>query len=224
MTIYKGKNMNIMVPQEFNRDKHVYVNDDFSELLKDAVLFFNGTPVIQMPPPEKFSGPGVYAIYCVAKKGLYAPYGKSINRMSYDIPIYVGKAVPPGWRQSRQLDDEKKCFSLYRRLSQHAQSIAQSKSLSLNDFVCRFSIFEGGAVDMIAAVEAAIISKYSPLWNSVVDGFGNHNPGKKRLSGKKTQWDCLHPGREWAKNMNGDEYSQREIEKRVKDFLLGKIK
>ena len=209
---------------DFDRQKHVYKNDEFSELLKDAVRFFNGTPVVQMPPPEKFAGAGVYAIYCVASKGIYAPYGQKINRLSYDTPIYVGKAVPKGWRQSRELDNQTDAKTLYNRLHQHIKSISQAKSLSIEDFKCRFVIFEGGVVDMIAAVEAALISKYSPLWNSVIDGFGNHDPGAKRVTGKKTQWDCLHPGREWAKKMNGEEFSQKDLSKRVKDFLLGKIK
>jgi len=43
----------------FDRNKHVYHNDDFSEMLKDAVRFFHGTPVFGIPPPESFSGSGV---------------------------------------------------------------------------------------------------------------------------------------------------------------------
>jgi hypothetical protein len=34
-----------MFSASFDRSKHVYVNDAFSELVKDAVRFFNGTPV-----------------------------------------------------------------------------------------------------------------------------------------------------------------------------------
>jgi hypothetical protein len=37
--------------------------------------------------------------------------------------------------------------------------------------------FEGETQNMIAAVEAALIAEKTPLWNSVVDGFGNHAPG-----------------------------------------------
>ncbi len=38
---------------QFKRDEHVYRNDKFAEFLKDAVLFFHGTPVTQLPPPER---------------------------------------------------------------------------------------------------------------------------------------------------------------------------
>ena len=42
-------------------------------------------------------------------------------------------------------------------------------------------IFSGSSVDMIAAVEAALIAEYTPLWNAVIDGFGNNPPGGKRM-------------------------------------------
>ena len=49
---------------------------------------------------------------------------------------------------------------------------------------------------MIAAPEAAVIAEHTPLWNSVIDGLGNHDSGKKRVSEKRPQWDCLHSGNE----------------------------
>ena len=205
---------------EFKREEHVYVNDEFSELLKDAVRFFHGTPVLPLPPTTPFKGAGVYAIYCIAKKGIYKPYGESINRKAYDVPIYVGKAVPPGWRQSR-ITDEMAGTALYSRLRQHAESIRQGKGLDINDFACRFAILEGDTANMIAALEAAVIADYSPLWNSVIDGFGNHDPGKRRVTGKRPQWDCLHPGRAWAMRMTGEEFSVAELRRRVTDYLMG---
>ena len=90
-----------MKEPKFRREDHVYVNSQFSELLKDALRFFHGTPVLPLPPKMPFSGAGVYAIYCIAKKGLYKTFGEKINRKYYDVPIYVGKAVPAGWRQAR---------------------------------------------------------------------------------------------------------------------------
>jgi hypothetical protein len=46
--------------------------------------------------------------------------------------------------------------------------------------------------------EALIIQRYKPLWNQVVDGFGNHDPGAGRYGGRRPLWDELHPGRDWA--------------------------
>lgn len=45
-------------PMPFERSKHVYRCDAFSELLKDAVRFFHGTPVCAFPHPgaKRFSG------------------------------------------------------------------------------------------------------------------------------------------------------------------------
>jgi hypothetical protein len=88
-----------MKSRPFDRSEHVYKNDAFAELVKDAVRFFNGTPVHTLPPPEPFLGTGVYAIYYTGKNPIYKKYAE-LNRLSYSYPIYVGKAVPKGWRQA----------------------------------------------------------------------------------------------------------------------------
>lgn len=67
----------------FKREDHIYHNEAFAELCKDAVRAFNGTPVCELPPP-RFTGSGVYAIYCTAKKGIYERYGNKVNRMGYN--------------------------------------------------------------------------------------------------------------------------------------------
>jgi hypothetical protein len=46
--------------------------------------------------------------------------------------------------------------------------------------------------------ERFLIEHYHPIWNTVVDGFGNHDPGKGRHAMKRPRWDILHPGRPWA--------------------------
>lgn len=70
----------------FDRRKHVYRNDAFVELVKDAVRFFNGTPVHTLPPPESFLGTGVYALYYIGKYPIYNRYA-DLNRLSYRYPI-----------------------------------------------------------------------------------------------------------------------------------------
>lgn len=47
---------NDMATAQFERSEHVYKNDEFAEIVKDAVRFFNGTPVHQLPPPARFRG------------------------------------------------------------------------------------------------------------------------------------------------------------------------
>jgi hypothetical protein len=210
-----------MMENIFDREKHVYRNDEFAELLKDAVRFFHGTPVFPIPPPEPFSGSGVYALYYIGKAGIYSKFGNEINRTGYNIPIYVGKAVPEGWRQSRTLEPSDNKTKLFSRIKEHSKSIQSTKNLNMADFHCRFMIFEGDARNMIAAVEAILIAEKTPLWNSVVDGFGNHAPGKERKTGRLPAWDVLHPGRGWTTQMEGDRPEVKDIQRRVKDYLVG---
>ena len=208
-------------PMPFEREKHVYRCDEFSELLKDAVRFFHGTPVCKFPPEERFAGAGVYAVYYIGKTGIYGKFGLEINREEYRLPIYVGKAEPSGWRQSRTADSEKPSNRLFDRLVQHSRNVSCAKNLKLSDFACRLMILEGPVEAMIASVEASLIAMHRPLWNSVIDGFGNHNPGNKRFGGMLTQWDALHPGRAWAKKMSGETPDVKMLNRRVKDYLVG---
>ncbi len=192
-----------MKSQSFDRTEHIYKNDAFIELVKDAVRFFNGTPVHTLPPPESFYGTGVYALYYTGNLALYKKYNE-LNRLSYNYPIYVGKAVPKGWRQSRVSDNpEKQSKELYNRLKEHNRSIVAGHGLNQDDFMCRFVIFENDGSDMIGTIEAALIKIHRPLWNVALDGFGNHTPGKGRFQQAKSDWDVIHPGRRWAEKCTG---------------------
>ena len=165
-----------MKPQAFDRSEHVYRNDAFAELVKDAVRYFNGTPVHTLPPPESFLGTGVYALYYTGSNPLYKRYAE-LNRLSYGYPIYVGKAVPKGWRQARSSDHAlNQSRELIGRLREHGRSITLGAELSLGDFMCRFIIFEEEGSDMISTIEAALIKLNKPLWNTAVDGFENTTP------------------------------------------------
>jgi hypothetical protein len=192
-----------MQKQVFDRAKHVYKNEAFVELVKDAVRFFNGTPVHLLPPPEKFTGTGVYALYYIGKNALYKKYAE-LNRLSYGYPIYIGKAVPKGWRQSRQSDNAlNQSNELFSRLKEHSRNISSGDGLDIADFYCRFVIFEEDGSDMISTIEAALIKLNRPLWNTIVDGFGNHTPGAGRFEQAKSDWDQIHPGRGWAEKCKG---------------------
>jgi hypothetical protein len=59
-----------MKSTEFDRKKHLYKSEAFVELVKDAVRFFNGTPVHTLPPSEAFLGNGVYALYYTGQNPL----------------------------------------------------------------------------------------------------------------------------------------------------------
>ena len=187
---------------KLDRKKHVYQSTKFNEIIKDTIRFFNGTPVHVLPPPDKFSGTGVYGLYYTGNFDQYKEE-TSRNRISYSSPIYVGKAVPQGWRQSRQTSNQKTSSELFRRLTEHSKSIESSKNLTLDSFHCRFMILEDESIDLIGTIEAALIRQYLPIWNSTIDGFGNHDPGSGRYEQAKSDWDVLHPGRHWASKCKG---------------------
>jgi hypothetical protein len=188
---------------EFDRKKHIYKSEAFVELVKDAVRFFNGTPIHPLPPAETFLGTGVYTLYYTGQNPIYSKYA-DLNRLAYNYPIYVGKAVPKGWRQSRISDSEiNQSRELHNRLREHSRNIMAGANLNLEEFMCRFTIFEDESSDMISTIEAALIKLTQPLWNVALDGFGNHDPGRGRYEQAKSDWDVIHPGRTWAERCNG---------------------
>ena len=210
-----------MLKRPFNRAEHLYKNDAFAELIKDAVRFFNGTPVLDMPLTERFLGAGVYALYYTGKYKPYAKYAE-LNRLAYLYPIYVGKAVPAGWRQSGHSSGSNSAQAeLFSRLRDHFKSINSSKNLAPCDFHCRFMIMEDISASMISAVEAALIKINRPLWNTIIDGFGNHNPGKGRLAGQKSKWDLLHPGRKWAEKIADNPTDPKSLFREIEAYLKG---
>lgn len=199
----------------FDRTQHVYRSEALIEIIHDTIRFFNGTPVHSIPPPENFLGAGVYALYYIGKNPLYERLYKA-NHLNFDRPIYVGKAVPRGWRQARiqQASNE-----LYTRLNEHHTSIAQAHNLREDDFRCRFMILEDSATDLIGTVEAALIRQYRPVWNSCIDGFGNHDPGSGRYAQRRSGWDTLHEGRLWAANLRPNEQDAAAIAQTLKAYL-----
>ncbi|MEN9854987.1 MAG: hypothetical protein RL186_939 [Pseudomonadota bacterium] len=204
-----------MIVPPFERSEHVYTNDAFAELVKDAIRFFNGTPVHGIDFPNRFYGTGVYALYYTGENPIYDSL-KQANRLAYDLPIYVGKAVPKGWRQGRMSDSAlNQSRGLHSRLKEHKRNIEISSGIEVDDFTCRFVIFENAGSDMISTVEAALIRLFRPLWNTTVDGFGNHTPGAGRFEQAKSDWDVIHPGRVFAEKCKGISRSRELIEKNI---------
>lgn len=208
-----------MKKQPFDLSKHVYHNQDFVELVKDAVRFFNGTPVHPLPLQDRFYGTGVYALYYTGKSQPYESYGE-LNRLEYKYPIYVGKAVPKGWRQSRISHNSNSVSAeLYTRIREHTRNIEKVSGIEADDFACRFVIFEAAGSDMIGTIEAALIKLNRPLWNSALDGFGNHTPGAGRFNQAKSDWDVIHRGREWADKCTGIPKEKDDILARITAHL-----
>ena len=152
----------------------------------DALLMRAKIPLEDI---EQFVGAGIYAI---CYYGDFAPYSPIAAN---DAPIYVGKAVPPGARKGNFGLNTEPGQALYKRLKEHAESIRRSSNIEIKDFQCRYLVVDD---IWIPLGEALLIAKFSPIWNKIIDGFGNHDPGKGRYKQLRSRWDTLHPGRSWS--------------------------
>ncbi len=172
-------------------------------------------PVHELPP-EKFIGAGVYALYYIGDLPAYAVLADVNVDGKYLCPIYVGKAVPDGARKGGQGDDVDPGLALYKRLNDHAKSISAADNLNISDFRCRFL-----AVDdiWIPLAESMTIERFKPVWNCILEGFGNHDPGKGRYNGMMPSWDCFHPGREWAKRLRPCPKTAEQLEIEIRQYL-----
>ena len=72
---------------------------------------------------------------------------------------------------------------------------------------------------MIGTIEAALIKLHRPLWNSALDGFGNHDPGSGRYNQAKSDWDVVHVGREWATRCQGEHKTLKNIMYNIKTHM-----
>lgn len=184
-----------------------------AESVAQALLNREAVP---LPPPDRFLGAGLYAIYY---SGDFPPYRRlaEVNSEKARLPIYVGKAQSEGARKGIVGVGAPTRAELYGRLGQHAKSVSAASNLSLHDFTCRFLVVED---IWVALGEWLLIERFKPLWNIVVDGFGNHDPGKGRYKGQLPLWDALHPGRAWAAKLEQPALlSQTEIVKKVETHL-----
>lgn len=173
-------------------------------------------PAVALPPPERFNGAGIYAIYYRGPHPLYSSDALE-NANDCRRPIYVGKAIPPGARMGGVGLGEEPGGVLFGRLREHADSILRAdESLALSDFLCRYLVVDD---IWIPLGESLLIQQTRPLWNEVLDGFGNHDPGKGRYKQKKSAWDVVHPGRRWAEKCAPSERTVEELERAVVERL-----
>lgn len=184
----------------------------------DAVLTKTISP---LPPAQQFNGAGIYAIYYTGNFPIYKEIALRNRNQRNETPIYVGKAVPAGARKGGFGLDIPAGPVLYRRLCEHAQSIEQTSNLQLKDFYCRYLVVDD---IWIPLGESLLIEMFSPVWNKLVDGFGNHDPGSGRYNQQESPWDVLHPGRSWAEKLQPYSKSEKQIVSMVEDFLRKHLK
>jgi hypothetical protein len=176
-------------------------------------------PVIPMAELPVFRGAGVYALYYTGKSKPYRALAKINEDGKYRVPIYVGKAVPAGSRKGGVLD-MKPGRALSNRLAEHAESLRATANLRIDDFACRFLVVDD---IWIPLGESLLMARFAPLWNSLIDGFGNHAPGSGRHAGMRPRWDVLHPGRAWAARCRERPEHAIEIEREVINHLANII-
>ncbi|MDY4063692.1 MAG: Eco29kI family restriction endonuclease [Candidatus Limiplasma sp.] len=185
---------------------------NLGESVADAAM----NTLVQHLPPEPFIGAGVYMLYYVGNNPLYTQLAERNKDGKFQSPIYVGKAVPAGARKGGFALDVDHGTALLKRLTEHSESIKTVNNLELEDFYCRFLVVDD---IWIPLAESLLIEKFAPVWNRVLDGFGNHDPGKGRHSGKMPYWDCVHPGRDWAYRLQPCAYTKQELEEKVISYL-----
>ena len=138
--------------------------------------------------------PTVYELFYT---GDLEPYAL-IRSRDAALPIYVGKAEPPGGRTGVARQSSRPTRALFLRLREHANSIRAAQNLKLEDILCRFLVVTPLWITM---AERFLIEHYRPVWNLCLDGFGIHDPGSGRHQGEISWWDALHPGRPFAANL-----------------------
>jgi len=172
--------------------------------------------VVRMDSLPRFHGAGIYAIYYAGDFPPYRAVAERNRNGLFEWPIYVGKAVTAGARKGLVDHSAKAGPKLYDRLNEHAESIRLACNLNLDDFYCRALVVKD---IWIPLGESLVINKFAPVWNRLLDGFGNHDPGKGRYEGMMTRWDVVHPGRAWATKCKARHESASQLEGEVAAYL-----
>lgn len=166
-----------------------------------------------------FEGAGIYVLYYRGDFPAYRALAEA-NAADARWPIYIGKAIPSGGRKGASLAASARGTSLYKRLDDHRGSILDveraSGSLKIADFQLRYLIVDD---IWIPLGESLLIAKFKPIWNVVLDGFGNHDPGRGRYNGLRPLWDHLHRGRDWADRCMPREEVEADVFTRIEDYM-----
>lgn len=174
-------------------------------------------PVYPLPPVTRFPGSGIYAIYYTGGFAPYEPIALKNRDGKFEHPMYVGKGIPEGRRMGGEGFAATAGAELYARFRQHARTIQATENLKLGDFSCRYLVV---APVWIPLGEELLIRWFRPLlWNTIVTGFGNNDPGKGRYDQQRSLWDVLHPGRVWAVRCADNPRSPEQVARLVEEAL-----
>jgi hypothetical protein len=171
-------------------------------------------PCHALPPAEAFDGPGIYLLYYSGTFPAYRRASLPNKGGACELPIYVGRAKPKGGRKGKKRVEKAGQQPLYERLRKHEQSIGSTSNLAVAEFRCRYLV----VADLwVPLAENLLINQYRPLWNVVIDGFGNNDPGGGRYKQKRSDWDVLHPGRPWVQNLAAGKRLEAALHRAVEE-------
>lgn len=194
---------------------HVFNPLDKKSLGESVVQALERVAPSNLSTLDEFKGAGMYALYY---HGAFPPYAalSAKNRPVPSHPIYVGKAVPAGARKGANEITGVDSRALWLRLREHADSIKVADGIAPGEFTCRHLVVDD---IWIGLGESLLIQAYAPLWNTVVEGFGNHDPGAGRRGGKRPAWDELHAGRTWAKRLQPAKLDRPQILAEIASYM-----
>lgn len=175
-------------------------------------------PVAPLTQTADLEGAGVYAIYYTGPFKPYLPVVVKNKDGAFSQPIYVGKAVPKGARKGGLAFDASKGKALRDRLRQHAGSIDEATNIKIKHFHFRSLVVDD---IWIPLGENMMIEQFKPIWNLVIDGFGNKDPGKRRATQYRSPWDVLHPGRQFAEKLADGGTTVETLVTRLNEYFAG---
>lgn len=201
----------MLQPVEFNPLSYGAIQDSLYQALMSS-------EPISLADVMPFEGNGVYALFYT---GDFPAYRYLSSGKGAGIPIYVGKAAPSA-RKGEELTETQLLgayggTALYTRMKNHRKSIEAAENLDISDFHVRLLVL---SYIWVPLAETSVISRCQPVWNTLVDGFGNHDPGKGRKDSVRPRWDTLHPGRAWAARLSEREESPEDIIQDIEGFFL----
>lgn len=164
-------------------------------------------------------GAGIYVIYYTGPFPAYEPIAERNRLNKFEQPIYVGKAIPKGGRKGGLSLNSSTGAALATRLRKHAASINEAANLDASDFFVRHLVVED---IWIPLGENILIETFQPLWNVIVDGFGNNDPGGRRATQFRSSWDTLHPGRAWSVKLGVGPSTSENVTQKISDYFAGR--
>ncbi len=192
---------------------------NLGESIAQAIL---KSPVLPLSETSHLRGAGVYAIYYTGDLAWYKAVADKNKGGTFGQPIYIAKAIPKGGRKGGISDDAAAEGSALRdRLRQHYASVNEASNLNAADF--HYQCLVGDDI-WIPLGENMLIEQHQPVWNRVVDGFGNKDPGNRRKDQYRSPWDVIHPGRGFAGKLAMNPRTVDQLVADLNTFLLtGKV-